>query len=113
MGMFPKVACNVLVHKNDAKARRGGVGMWSSQGVLHRVGADGVSVKFPIFAVNCGRLPLSSVRKKQRKQRKIKKKKTKKTKKKNKKQKTKSKEKRKKKKKKIEEFLRPHLHQPH
>ena len=31
--------------------------------VLHGVGADGVGVKFPIFAVNCGCLPLSFRRK--------------------------------------------------
>ena len=30
--------------------------------VLHGVGADGVGVKFPIFAVNCSHLPLSSRR---------------------------------------------------
>ena len=30
--------------------------------VLHGVGADGVRVKFPIFAVNCSRFPLSSER---------------------------------------------------
>ena len=37
--------------------------------VLHGVGADGVGVKFPILAVNCSLLPLSSerIREKRRK----------------------------------------------
>ena len=34
--------------------------------VLHRVGADGVGVKFPIFAVNCCCLPLSFGRRREK-----------------------------------------------
>ena len=40
--------------------------------VLHGVGADGVGVKFPIFAVNCCCLPLS-FRRRREKRRKTKK----------------------------------------
>ena len=39
-----------------------GVVLCESREVLHGVGADGVGVKFPIFAVNCCCLPLSSRR---------------------------------------------------
>ena len=79
--------------------------------VLHGVSADGVGVKFAIFAVNCSHLPLSSrrVRKKKKKQRK---KKTKK----NEKKRPEKQEKQRKTKKKMREtesFIRPHLHQPH
>ena len=64
--------------------------------VLHGVGADGVGVKFPIFAVNCCCLPLSfrRSREKRRKRGKMRKK-------------------RGKMRRKRGKSLRPHLHQPH
>ena len=43
------------------------------QEVLHGVGADGVGVKFPIFAVNCCCLSLSFIRRRREKRRKTKK----------------------------------------
>ena len=75
---------------NGYRARGYRPGTAQSAHVLHGVGADGVGVKFPICAIKCSCLPLSSkrVREKQRK-------------------KKKSEEKGKKKKGK---FLRPHLY---
>ena len=75
--------------------------------VPNGVGADGVGVKFPIFPVNCSRLPLFQENTKKseekRKKNEEKRKKNEKAKKNEKKKKTK----------KMGKFLRPHLHQPH
>ena len=59
--------------------------------VPNGVGADGVGVKFPIFPVNCSRLPLSQKNRR----------------------KTKKNEEKRRKTKKMGKSLRPHLHQPH
>ena len=60
--------------------------------VLHGVGADGVGMKFPIFAVSCSRLPLSFTRIREKRR------KTKKSEEKQRKAKTKTKKRRKKRK---------------
>ena len=65
--------------------------------VLHGVGADGVGVKFPIFAVNCCCLPLSFRRSREKCEEKG----------------EKCVQKGEKRVKKRGKSLRPHLHQPH
>ena len=83
--------------------------------VLHGVDPDGVGVKFPMFAINCSRLPLSTSRMREKRRKKTQRK----TKKNEKKKKTKRKKKKKLRKTKKQRktrkgnLLRPHLHQTH
>ena len=86
--------------------------------VLHGVGADGVGAKFPMFAVNYSRSPLSSMRtrEKRRKEKNSEEQQTKAKKSEEKRRKNEKKNKSEEKRrydKKSGKLLRPHLHQPH